>query len=121
MHRRARAAVGFGVGVLQAVCEVVLLVGDWQLDEDKFHQRLPDGQMVIYSVGVIAAQIAKIAGNIAVHTKSADGISGPLAIICAPIPGGCNLLDYGLEYKREKNMAPSDKRKEMHIITLLGV
>ena len=121
MHRRARAAIGFGVGVLQAFLEVIILVGDWMLDEALYQQRRPTAQMVLHSVGVVCAQIVKISGAIAVHTKSADGISGPLAMILSPVPGGMNLLIYGLEYKREQSLPPGDKRKEVHIISLLGV
>src|SRR5436305_14226468 len=72
MSKRPRALVVFGVGALQALMEVIILIADWFSDLNTNPNQPEGALMVSHSLCVLSAQEAKNLGTISVHSSGAN-------------------------------------------------
>jgi hypothetical protein len=114
LSKRAKAVINFGVGALQAILEIIILVADMCSDIIE-HPNRPEGlEMVTHFISVLSAQVAKVAGAIAMHTNGEDGYSLGIAVVSAAVVPVSNLITYGLECA-----AKNPKPKQIHVISIL--
>jgi hypothetical protein len=113
LSKTAKAIISLGVGVLQAIMEIVILIEDMSADVKEF-PNVPQGAMMItHAISVVSAQFAKISTPIAIRLQGSDGYSLLIAIVSTGLVPIANITTYGLE-------CVSDNPKDVHIISLLG-